>query len=104
MSLFIRLVRDELGYCCVNGFLKAAEGYSARKVAEALGVNNRTVSYWRDKQMLKLIDPCPRCRHPQKPLVLLKTDAGRFYVDRCQPRSTSASSHKTSENSKEHQR
>jgi len=82
-SMFVRLVEDELGFCCVYAFLKETKRYSGRKVALAMGVSSQVIRYWRDKKFHGEIIPCPQCPRPQTQLRLRKTKTGRIYFKRC---------------------
>ncbi len=84
-SLIYKLAVEELKFCCVWSFLQETKVYSARKIALALGVSNRTITYWRNKKRKGQITQCPRCPGPQTRLQLKKTTSGRVYFVRHQP-------------------
>lgn len=78
-----KLVKEELGYCCVTRFLIDNRKHSARKIADALGVSHRTIEYWRDKFYRKKLGPCSsNCRSPRRPPELKTTASGRVYFAR----------------------
>lgn len=81
-SLFIRLVEEELGFCCVYSFLKETSRYSMHKIAQAMGVSTNTVRYWREKKFREQVVSCPLCPHPRIQLQLNQTSDGRVYFVR----------------------
>lgn len=83
-GLMYRLVVKELGYCCIYAFLKEHKAASGHDLAEALGVCNKSLYYWRDKKKLKEITRCSSScpRLPRRPVELKKTDDGRVYFAR----------------------
>lgn len=81
-SLMVRLVTDELKFCCMYSFLRETKRYSMRKVAQAMGVNPQVISYWREKKFNGKVTKCPRCHLPQTQLQLKSTASGRPYFVR----------------------
>lgn len=78
-SLMHKLAVDELGFCCLFSFLRETNRWSQKKVAEAMGVSDNTIRYWRDKKRQGQITMCPRCRRPQTQLELRSSTSGKFY-------------------------
>lgn len=82
MSLFVTLVRDELGFCCPYSFLRECEGKSRNKIAEALGVDQGTVRYWHTKKFRGTLRRCENCKKPQPILTIKRRKSGQHYFER----------------------
>lgn len=80
-----RLVKEELGFCCIEAFLREVHGNSARKVAQALGVSHQVVRYWRQQKYEGNISRCPKCGDPQPQLKLQRYATGRWYFKKILP-------------------
>lgn len=81
-TLVIRLVEEELGFCCICSFLKETRRWSAHKVSEAMGLSANSITYWRSKKFYGKVKACPQCPLPQTQLLLKKTASGRAYFAR----------------------
>lgn len=81
-SITVRLVEDELNFCCMYSFLRETRRYSCRKVGFAMGVAPNTIMRWRNKKQRGQLTKCDKCAKPQPQLTIKKGLRNRVYFER----------------------
>jgi hypothetical protein len=59
-TIFFELVQAA-GYCCPYSFLRANLNVPSSKLAKKLGLEKRTLNYWKRAYRLGHLSPCPKC-------------------------------------------